>query len=70
MPRQARRDAPGALHHIICRGLEQKAIFHDDIDRNDFVSRLATIRQQTSTPCFAWTLIPHHFNLLLQTGTV
>jgi len=70
MPRQARIDAPGALHHIICRGLERKAIFYDDFDRNDFVSRLATILQQTSTPCFAWALIPNHFHLLLQTGTV
>ena len=70
MPRQARIDAPGALHHIICRGLERKAIFYDDADRDDFVSRLAAILTQTGTPCFAWTLIPNHFHLLLQTGTV
>jgi len=69
MPRQARIDAPGAFHHIICRGIERKSIFLDDVDRNNFVSRLAAILQQTSTFCFAWVLIPNHFHLLLQSGT-
>jgi hypothetical protein len=41
MPRKARIDAPGALHHIICRGIERRKIFLDDIDRDDFVERLA-----------------------------
>jgi ubiquinone/menaquinone biosynthesis C-methylase UbiE len=31
MPRQARIDTPGALHHIICRGIEQRSIFKDMI---------------------------------------
>jgi chromosomal replication initiation ATPase DnaA len=29
MPRKDRIDAPGALHHIIIRGIERKAIFKD-----------------------------------------
>lgn len=68
MPRQARIDAPGALHHIICRGIEQRKIFRDDTDRDDFVRRLGDVLQRTSTPCLAWALIPNHFHLLLQTG--
>jgi REP-associated tyrosine transposase len=40
MPRQSRIDAPGALHHIIARGIERKKIFKDDVDRNDFLNRL------------------------------
>jgi REP element-mobilizing transposase RayT len=70
MPRQSRIDAPGAVHHIICRGLERNTIFHDDTDRDNFVLRLATILKKTSTTCFAWALIPNHFHLLLRTGTV
>lgn len=70
MPRQSRIDAPGALHHIIGRGLERKPIFQDDIDRDKFVSRLAAILSTTSTRCFAWALIPNHFHLLLQSGAV
>lgn len=70
MPRQARIDGAGALHHIICRGIDRKEIFTDDLDRDDFVSRLETVLVQTSTRCFAWALIPNHFHLLLQTGNV
>jgi hypothetical protein len=40
MPRKARIDAPGALHHIICRGIERGDIFTDNADRNNFLDRL------------------------------
>lgn len=69
MPRQARIDTPGALHHIICRGIERKAIFRDDEDHENFLGRLGKILLETSTSCFAWALIPNHFHLLLRTGT-
>ncbi len=68
MPRTARIDAPGALHHIICRGIERRQIFQDNADRNNFINRLSTILKQTSTYCYAWALIPNHFHLLLRTG--
>ena len=40
MPRQSRIDAPGALHHIICRGIERRRIFKDDQDRDRFIEQL------------------------------
>jgi len=36
MPRLARLDASGGLHHVMGRGIEGGKIFHSDIDRNDF----------------------------------
>jgi putative transposase len=68
MPRQARIDTAGALHHIIVRGIERHKIFDDDIDRYDFLKRLGQILEQTHTACYAWALIPNHFHLLLRTG--
>lgn len=68
MPRQARIDAPGALHHIIVRGIERGKIFKDDTDRYDFLDRLGKILTETGTICFAWALISNHFHLLLRTG--
>jgi len=70
MPRKARIDAPGALHHIICRGIEQRRIFGNDADRENLLERLGNILEETATPCYAWTLIPNHFHLLLRTGKV
>jgi hypothetical protein len=39
MPRQARLDAPGALHHIMVRGINKSAIFTDDQDKIRFLDR-------------------------------
>jgi putative transposase len=68
MPRRSRIDAPGALHHIIARGIEKRKIFRDDSDRNNFLERLGEIVEDTKTPCLAWALIPNHIHLLLKTG--
>ncbi len=70
MPRQARIDAPGALHHIICRGIERHKLFFNDDDRDDFVNRLSRIVSESETRCYAWALIPNHFHILLRTGNV
>jgi len=69
MPRKARIDAPGALHHIMVRGIECKSIFSDDKDRNNFVDRLGDIITDTETFCLGWALMPNHAHLLLRTGT-
>jgi REP-associated tyrosine transposase len=68
MPRKARIDAPGALHHIIARGIDRRSIFKDDTDRDNFLKRVETILSETQTTCYAWALIPNHFHLLLRTG--
>ena len=46
MPRNARIDAPGALHHIIVRGIERRKIFNDDVDRINFLDRLGRCFQK------------------------
>ena len=68
MPRKARIDAPGALHHIIVRGIEKKPIFRDNIDKDNILQRTGHILEESSTPCYAWALMPNHLHLLLKTG--
>ena len=70
MPRQSRIDAPGSLHHIICRGIERRKIFRNTADRDDFVARLSRVVSDTETSCYAWAVMPNHFHLLLRTGSV
>lgn len=70
MPRQARIDAPAALHHIILRGIERTVIFSDDRDRENFLERLSKLLTETQTPCYAWALMSNHVHLLLRTGRV
>lgn len=70
MPRHARIDIPGLLHHVIVRGIEKRPIFIDDQDREEFLSRLSLLLKETSTDCFAWALLDSHFHLLLKPPTV
>ncbi len=68
MPRQARLDAPGTLHHVMARGIEATNIFRTDRDREDFLNRLAAQCQAEALKVYAWALIPNHFHLLVLTG--
>ncbi len=68
MPRQARRDAPGAVHHVMLRGIERRPIFLDDTDRTDFLVRLEKQVTDGGFACFAWALLPNHAHLMLRTG--
>ena len=68
MPRLARLDAPGVLHHIMIRGIERRAIFRSDQDRRDFLKRLAVLLPESQTQCYAWVLMKNHVHLLLRSG--
>jgi putative transposase len=68
MPRKARIDAPGALHHIIIRGIERKAVFKDSADRDNFIERLGRTITETDTGCYAWVLMTNHIHMFLKTG--
>ena len=67
MPRLARLDAPGVLHHVMGRGIERKKIFYSDIDRNDFIDRLSSLAIDGAIEIYAWVLMPNHFHLLCKT---
>jgi REP element-mobilizing transposase RayT len=66
MPRQARIDYPGLLHHVVVRGIERRAIFMDKADYEEFLERLEHAKQDARI--FAWALMPNHVHLLVRTG--
>ncbi|MDI6892678.1 MAG: transposase [Actinomycetota bacterium] len=66
MPRKPRIDAKGFLYHVIARGIERSEIFHDDKDRDFFLSRLGELLKKSNTPIYAFSLMPNHFHLLLR----
>jgi len=69
MPRGARLDAPGSLHHVMVRGIERTAIVLDDNDRNDVVNRIGKAAEKTGTAIYAWALMTNHAHLLLRSGS-
>ena len=68
MPRQARLDASGTLHHVIVRGIEKRRIVDDQKDREAFVSRLGDVVTDTRTGIYAWSLMNNHVHLLVRSG--
>ena len=68
MPRTARLDAPGVLHHVMIRGIERRNIFRNNKDREDFIKRLEILCPETKTKCYAWVFIPNHAHFLFRTG--
>jgi hypothetical protein len=57
MPRGARLDAPGTLHHLMVRGIERKRIVMDDKDRKDLMDRMGDLAAETNTAIYAWALL-------------
>jgi len=70
MPRKARLDAPGTLHHVMIRGIEKRNIVDDQKDRKDFVTRLGYLAEDTNTAIFAWALLNNHAHILLRSSDV
>jgi REP element-mobilizing transposase RayT len=70
MPRKSRIDAPGAIHHVIIRGIGHSNIFRDTQDYENFIFRLARLLIETSLSCYAWALMKNHAHLLLRSGSL
>ena len=69
MPRQARLDAPGVLHHIMVRGIEGSRIIREEQDREDFVFRIGRQVEKTGARVLAWALMDTHLHLLSISGS-
>ena len=60
MARGPRLDAPGALHHVMARGIERREMFEDDADRQAFLVRAEQALRHTGGAVYAWCLLPNH----------
>ena len=68
MPRQARLDAPGTLHHVILRGIEKKKIVDDRHDRKTFIEFMGRTALENDIKIYAWALMTNHAHILLKSG--
>jgi len=68
MPRQARLDFPGALQHVMVRGVARGRIYDDAGDREKFLVDLGSLLEPSGMQCLAWALLPNHVHLLVRTG--
>jgi REP element-mobilizing transposase RayT len=65
-----RLDVPGGVYHVIARGNERKAVFRDDLDREQYLIRLADCHRRFGLSVFAHCLMDNHVHLVLERGPV
>jgi putative transposase len=61
---------PGALHHIMVRGINRSAIFKDRQDRINFLDRLGLIVTEGDCSVHAWVLMTNHIHILFKSGQI
>ncbi len=69
MARKRRPDWPNALHHVMARGIDGRAVFKTLYERDDLVRRLSELVPETETSIYAWVAMPNHLHLLTGTGS-
>ncbi len=67
MSRPLRVEFPGALYHVMSRGVASISTFEDDADRIKFLGCLRELIQLGQLIVFAFVLMLNHFHLLCET---
>ncbi len=67
MARPLRLEFPGAVYHVMSRGDRRRDIFADEIDRRNFLDKLAQEVMQQRWRMYAYCLMGNHYHLLLET---
>ena len=63
--REPRIHYPGAVYHVMSRGVERRVIFSSDTDRRTFLTYLIDAIQRFNLSVFAYCLMGNHFHMLL-----
>ena len=67
MARPLRLEFPGALWHVLNRGVERRTIYLDDADRRAFLRLLQQSVTKSRWQLHAYVLMSNHYHLLFQT---
>jgi len=67
MARPLRIEYPGAVHHVMSRGIDGQPICINDTDRHKWLKVLAETVERFSWEVLAFCLLDNHYHLFLQT---
>jgi putative transposase len=67
MPRRARAEFPGAIHHVITQGNGGGRIVMDDRDRDELIARLAAVASEFAWRVHAYCLMDTHLHGIIET---
>jgi REP element-mobilizing transposase RayT len=69
MPRKPRLDYPGAIHHVVSRGVRKREVFLSVADHIHWLNTLAETCLRHGLTCLAYCLMGNHYHLLIQSNT-
>ena len=61
---------PGAIYHIMHRGVRRKSIFEDEMDHQVLLQIIKTSLSKYNCWLHAYCLMTNHVHLLLETGDI
>jgi putative transposase len=67
MARPLRPNIPGAVYHVMSRGVERRSIFLDDEDRSRFLQILGGVVRRYGWECVAFCLMGNHYHFVVRT---
>jgi REP element-mobilizing transposase RayT len=67
MPRTARREEVGALHHVTAKSTSRRLLFNDDSDRQRYLQLLAREIRRRGWRLLTFCLLSNHLHLLVET---
>ena len=67
MPRPTRIDLPGVPQHLVARGNNKTALFHDDVDRRVFLRYIEEAALACRCDVHAFVLMTNHEHLFVET---
>ena len=67
MSRPQRIEYENAYYHVMNRGAGREAIFHDDVDRKNFLSVIDEAHRRFGLEIHAYCLMDNHYHLLIKT---
>jgi len=66
MPRKARLIVPGAVHHVMSRGIDARPIFRHEKDKYKLLSLIEKNIQKSGYLLYAWSFMDNHYHLALR----
>jgi len=66
MPRPPRIHYPGAVYHVMARGVDGRETFTDDLDRQTFLATALRLKSETPFSILAYCLMDNHFHFAIK----
>ncbi|HXT02422.1 MAG TPA: transposase [Elusimicrobiota bacterium] len=70
VPRSARIHYPGAIYHVMARGVDGRTVFVDDNDRQNFLQTVLSVKNDARFSVLAYCLMDNHFHFAIKVGAM